>query len=489
MPQPLKVLMVEDSKDDALLLAEELRAGGYEPIYTRVDTADAMRRALEAEPWEIVLADYYMPHFSGPEALRVLRESRLDIPYIVVSGTVTEQQAIDMMRDGASDFILKQRLGRLVPAIRRELREAQVRQERRHAQEALQREQAFLSSAIELLPFPIIFNTPNGEVIRANQASYRFFEDLGTSAWWNRQLLTADTRTPIPHEEWPMARAARGEVVPQTEGILVLPNGREVPVLAVAAPVFVGEQLVATVVAFMDISPLKEADRAKNQFLAVLSHELRTPLANILGWTREAQEMPTEVPEALRIIQRNAGEQQRMLENLLEVSRLLHGKLTLRQEPADLWQLMLDMVAEMTPIAGERNIHFVLHPPDGPLPVSVDQKRVRIVLCDLLDNAVRCSKTGQQVAVYGYREDAMAVLCILDTGKGIPPEVLPHLFDLFYISPEVEQTGGGLGLGLPLSKAIVERHGGKISVTSAGVGQGETATVTLPLANGEGEAG
>ena len=481
MPTPLRVLLVEDAEDDALLLVEELRAGGYAPEYLRVDTAEQMRQALKTSSWELVLADYSLPRFSGPDALRIFKESGQDVPFIVVSGTVIEQQAIDMMRDGASDFILKQQHGRLLPAIRRDLREAAFRHERRQVTAALARERAFLSSAIELLPFPVIFNTPDGDVLRANRASYEFFDHQEPTAWWNMTLLAAETRQPIPKEQWPMMRAANGEVVPPVEGIIVLPDGREVPVLAVSAPVYVEGTLVATVVSLTDITPLKEADRAKNRFLSVLSHELRTPLANILGWAREALEVPEEAPEALRIIQRNADNQRRMLENLLEVSRLLYGKLELRRTPADLWQLALEEARSAAAEARERQVTLDFVSPEQPLPVRVDSKRIREVIENILDNALHSSSSGTRITLRGRREGASAVLIIQDTGRGIPATQLPDIFTLFQLSPEVVQSGGGLGLGLPLAKAIIEQHGGSIGISSSGAGQGSTVTVTLPL--------
>jgi len=137
MAVPLRVLLVEDSEDDALLMMEELRAGGFEPAWERVETAKAMRAALARQPWDVVLADYALPGFSGPGALQVLRESGLDLPFIIVSGTIGEERTAEMMRAGAQDVVLKDRLARLAPAITRELQEAQVRQEREHAQQQL----------------------------------------------------------------------------------------------------------------------------------------------------------------------------------------------------------------------------------------------------------------------------------------------------------------------------------------------------------------
>ncbi len=133
----LRVLIVEDSEDDAMLLVHRLRHGGYEMMFERVDTAEAMNAALADKAWDIVISDYVMPHFSGLEALRLLRQSGLDLPFIIVSGKIGEDTAVEAMKAGAHDYIIKGNLTRLIPAIERELREASVRKERREAQEAL----------------------------------------------------------------------------------------------------------------------------------------------------------------------------------------------------------------------------------------------------------------------------------------------------------------------------------------------------------------
>ncbi len=121
---PLRVLIVEDSEDDALLLVRELQRGGYDVTFERVDTAEAMTETLDNRQLDIVLADYTMPHFSGTDALRLLRERELDIPFIFVSGTIGEDTAVASLKSGANDYIVKGNLKRLIPAIERELREA-----------------------------------------------------------------------------------------------------------------------------------------------------------------------------------------------------------------------------------------------------------------------------------------------------------------------------------------------------------------------------
>jgi signal transduction histidine kinase len=129
MDRPLQVLIVEDSDDDAVLLVRELSAHGYEPVVERVETAGDMRAALKRRSWDVVVSDYSMPSFSGPAALAVLKESRLDIPFIIVSGTIGEETAVDAMRAGAQDFMIKGKLARLLPAIERGIREAERRRE------------------------------------------------------------------------------------------------------------------------------------------------------------------------------------------------------------------------------------------------------------------------------------------------------------------------------------------------------------------------
>ena len=137
MPVPIRLLLVEDSESDALLIIRQLRAAGYETQYERVDTEASMRAALVRQTWDLVISDYNMPHFSGTAALGLLREHGVDIPFIFVSGSIGEDVAVAAMKAGASDYVMKERLKRLAPAIERELREADVRRERRRAQDAV----------------------------------------------------------------------------------------------------------------------------------------------------------------------------------------------------------------------------------------------------------------------------------------------------------------------------------------------------------------
>jgi PAS domain S-box-containing protein len=136
-PKPLRVLMVEDSEDDALFTIRELKKGGYNPVYERVETAAAMKKALEEKTWDIILCDYKMPIFNAPSAIAVLKEANIDIPIIIISGAIGEETAVECMRLGAQDYIMKGHLSRLCPAIARELEDAEVRVQHKRDEETL----------------------------------------------------------------------------------------------------------------------------------------------------------------------------------------------------------------------------------------------------------------------------------------------------------------------------------------------------------------
>ncbi|MDO9070281.1 MAG: PAS domain S-box protein, partial [Deltaproteobacteria bacterium] len=155
MNTPLRVLMVEDSESDAGLIIRRLQGAGYDLVHERVETAGAMRIALAQPDWDIVLADYKMPQFSASAALEILKESGRDLPFIIVSGTIGEEKAVALMKAGADDYVMKHNLARLVPAVARELGEAQGRRERRRAEEALLQSEAALSSILRVAPIGI----------------------------------------------------------------------------------------------------------------------------------------------------------------------------------------------------------------------------------------------------------------------------------------------------------------------------------------------
>ena len=229
----------------------------------------------------------------------------------------------------------------------------------------------------------------------------------------------------------------------------------------------------------------ERSSRMKDEFLATLSHELRTPLNAILGWSQIiASGSPTDadVSEGLRIIERNARVQTQIIEDLLDMSRIISGKVRLDVQRVDLADVVREAVATTKPSADAKAIRLqaVLDPHAGP--VSGDPARLQQVMWNLLSNAVKFTPKGGRVQVLLERVNSHVEVSVIDTGEGIVPEFLPHVFDRFrQADASTTRRHGGLGLGLSIVKQLVELHGGSIRVKSAGVGEGATFTVSLPL--------
>ncbi len=230
---------------------------------------------------------------------------------------------------------------------------------------------------------------------------------------------------------------------------------------------------------------LEQANRLKDEFLAIVSHELRTPLNSILGWAealRTRQFNETITNRALETIERNARLQTQLIENLLDISRLLRGKLLLNRHSVDLKTVIEAAMQTVQPEATAKAIHLEATLNDAVHPVSGDSDRLRQVVENLLANAIKFTSEGGRVAVRLDQQHAEARIQVSDTGQGIRAEVLPHIFDYFRQADSSNtRRHGGLGLGLAIVRQLVELHGGTIQVESAGEGQGATFTVILPL--------
>ena len=173
MGTPLRVLIVEDSEEDTLLIVRELKRGGFDPIHERVETAESMKAALSTKTWDLILADYSMPHFSGLEALKLLKASGLDLPFIIVSGSIGEDVAVEAMKSGAHDYLMKNNLTRLIPAIQQELREAEVRRKLKVSQNALQESEKRYRQVVENATEIIYALDEKGNFTYANPAGLK----------------------------------------------------------------------------------------------------------------------------------------------------------------------------------------------------------------------------------------------------------------------------------------------------------------------------
>ena len=236
----------------------------------------------------------------------------------------------------------------------------------------------------------------------------------------------------------------------------------------------------------------REANRIKDEFLATLSHELRTPLNAILGWTQLLRmerdgkvSDPQEVEHGLEVIERNARSQAKLIEDLLDVSRITTGKMRLNIKPMQIGPVVLAAADVVRPATEAKQIRLLCQMDSdvAGMTISGDPDRLQQVIWNLLSNAAKFTPPTGQITCRLERQDEFVLLHVTDTGKGIDPKFLPNVFDRFrQADSSSTRTQGGLGIGLTIVRHIVELHGGTVSADSAGDGKGATFTVTLPIA-------
>jgi len=267
----LYVLVVEDSENDTSLLLEELRQKGYTPVHERVEHAAAMTSALERRNWDVVVSDYVMPDFSGPNALKLLREKKIDLPFIVVSGTYGEEAAVDMMKAGANDYITKANLSRLAPAIEREIEAAKNRKARAHAENS----QRHLAAIVKSTDDAIYGLNLDGAVASWNHAAEKIFgycaeEIMGRSI---ALLFPFDRRDELLNN---MQTIKRGESVGRYETLRVRKDGQFIPVSLTVSPIKdeTGKIVGASAIA-RDITTRKHEERERTELIQELTDALK----------------------------------------------------------------------------------------------------------------------------------------------------------------------------------------------------------------------
>jgi signal transduction histidine kinase len=234
---------------------------------------------------------------------------------------------------------------------------------------------------------------------------------------------------------------------------------------------------------------LAEADRRKDEFLAMLAHELRNPLGAISNASHLLAHLPTTVPadspasRAVAVIERQVQHLVRMVDDLLDVSRITRGKVELKRGPLDLVEVVRQTAESHRALIEGRGIALAVTLPMSRLPLDADLTRLEQVLVNLLRNAAKFTEPGDRITISALAVDGEAVVRVKDNGAGIPPELLPRIFDLFIQGEQgLDRGGSGLGIGLTMVRRLVELHGGRVQAASAGYGQGTELTLWLPLA-------
>ncbi|PYN96797.1 MAG: hybrid sensor histidine kinase/response regulator [Candidatus Rokuibacteriota bacterium] len=364
---------------------------------------------------------------------------------------------------------------------------------------ALDKARAYAESLIKNAPDPVFVSDLHGKILQANDAVYsllgfRTAEVVEQSL--SRFISVDETREFMAALREVVARgvtrnarltprSASGEVIPTTLNASALrdPDGTVIGAIGILRDMRAYEMVVRE----LEESgrKLDDANRAKDEFLATLSHELRTPLSSILGWVRLLRSGtldPAGARRGLEVIERNTRTLAQLIEDLLDVSRIITGKLRLEVRPINLASVIVAAMEAVQTAADAKGIRLEasLDPSMGP--ITADPDRLQQVVWNLLTNAIKFTTTSGRVDVRLEPADSLARITVSDTGKGIRSELLPFVFDRFRQGEtSVSRRHGGLGLGLAIVRHIIELHGGIVRAESPGDGRGATFTVELPL--------
>jgi PAS domain S-box-containing protein len=325
-------------------------------------------------------------------------------------------------------------------------------------------------------------------------------------------ILNED-RTPV--EEMPVTKAiCEGVFTGNINFILITKTGLEIPVEDGAAPIRDEKgQITGAVVVFRDVrerrrheeereqalereqslrSEAERLSRLKDEFLATVSHELRTPLHMISGWTQHLLNVglnTSGAAQALEAIRRNIRTQTQIIDDLLDVSAIIMGKLRLSIRDVDADACLREALGAVRPAAEAKGIELEYLPDPVPVFVRADLARLQQIAWNLLSNAIKFTDNGGRVGLQLRQDGGQVVISVSDTGCGITPEFLPHVFDRFtQADGSIRRAQGGLGLGLAIVRHLTELHGGVVEAESEGEGRGATFTVRLPATTNPREA-
>lgn len=492
---PLRVLILEDQPDDAELLELELRRAGFEPNTIRLESEHGFASSL-TEQLDVILSDYSMPQFDALRALSLLQQSGLDIPFIVVTGSF-EAGAIECMKRGAADYLLKDRLGRLGPAILQSMRDRILRRERREIEAALRQSEARFRSVAESAIDALVLADEDGVIGYANPAATQTFgypEEhlLGQHL---KVLLAPDAQPGFePGVEHVGLWAQRGR---HTEVVGRKRDGTEFPMdLALSSWEAAGRSFLSVVIrdqteakAALKQAQLQDRLAAVGQLAAGIAHDFNNILGTIMLYSElllRYDGLPDQEERRLRTMVQQARRGANLVSQILDFSR----RSVVQRHAMDLVPFMEEMVELLSRTLPE-TVRSSLSVADERTVVEADPTRLQQVIMNLALNARdampdggelrftldRCEFGAEQAPPFaGMPERRWVRLRLTDTGSGISPENLPRVFEPFF---STKAPGDGTGLGLAQVYGLIKQHSGYIDVASE-PGAGTTFTIFLP---------
>jgi two-component system, cell cycle sensor histidine kinase and response regulator CckA len=493
MRTPLRVLVAEDSETDAALLVHRLQRSGYDPFWERVEDPASMRNALERVSWDIVISDSSMPHFSAPAALAILREAGLDIPFVIVSGTIGEEAAVAAMRAGASDFLLKDNLARLAPVVERELRESKIRASRRKADEDLRSSEARYRNLFEGVPLPMwVFDPETLRFLAVNEAAVHHY---GYSRSEFAEMTLANIRA---LEDRPGFREVVLGPADEKQTSRHLRKDGSVITVEIKAHDLAFENLRARIALVTDVTErrlLEEQLRQAQKMEAVgrlaggIAHDFNNVLSVILSYSdlllsdlKPGEPIRDDIEEIRRAATRAAD----LTRHLLMFSR----QQVVEPKVLDLNEVLTSMDKMLQRILGA-DVSLVLSRNQPLGRVRIDRGSIEQVIMNLVVNARDAMPYGGRLSLetadvtldekyarthHGVVPGPYVMLTVTDTGTGMDKATQARIFEPFFTTKEL---GRGTGLGLSTVFGIVQQGGGSIWVESE-PGEGTTFEIYLP---------
>jgi PAS domain S-box-containing protein len=508
MGKTLRVLNVEDSEQDKALITRYLQRAGYDLISDRVETAETMKAALKTREWDVILCDYSMPQFNALAALALVKEMKLDIPFIIISGTVGEDVAVEAMRSGAQDYLMKANLVRLGPTIDRELQESENRRARRRAEGAqraseLRYRRLFESAKDGIL----ILDAASGQIVDVNpflmnMLAYSYDELMGKELWEigvfkdiaaaRESFEELRDKGYVRYDDLPLETHGGvkidvefvSNVYPVGDARVIQCNIRDITErqLGKRALEESNRKLEATLGELSATTQqLWQASKlvTMGELSASVAHELNNPLATV-ALRVENILMTMTVNEqqrhSLEVISQEVDRMASLVENLLQFSRRTKRQIS----TVDAREEINKSVDFVHYHLRSRKVEVIRDFANSLPTIQADCQQLRQVFLNLLTNASDAMPEGGVLTVRVrtgvLQKDEAVQIDFTDTGEGIPAENLKKIWDSFFTT---KSEGKGTGLGLAICRRIVEEHDGTIEIESE-VGRGTTVRILFP---------
>lgn len=510
MTNDLNLLILQDStlatEPILSLLSEAGLTVTWQCVSTKAEYLDHLNPTID-----LILIDYPLAEFNGIEAISYLPEQNLTIPVIIISHSNRVSIAVDYMKAGAAGYLLHEQVSQLPHVIKQALEaknsESQDTVDSTDLKQQLQAQTATVAKLSEQSQLEnlekeqikaaliksetqfqvLISKNPDGIIVIDANGIVQFINPAALSLFSRQEdeLLGQVLGFPVVGEDNTEVdvRTGTGESrVAQMRVVQIEWQGKKSYLVSLRD---VTQQKLVEQERIQLLEKAEAANRIKDEFLAIVSHELRTPLNPILGWSKLLRTRKLDqdkVDQALETIERNASLQAQLIDDLLDVSRILRGKLSLQTLRVDLVRVIQAAIETMRLAAAAKSIEIDTQLDSTVGFVSGDPNRLQQVVWNLLSNAVKFTPRGGRITVRLQAIDSHAQIQVSDTGQGISPDFFPYIFDYFrQENSTTTRSVGGLGLGLAIVRHLIELHGGRIEAESEGIGQGATFTVTLPL--------